>query len=86
MTATLQIRMHRDTFAASMATLATIPATRDALRVHLTANVGWAYVRSGMTEYKIEGSRYGFDKRNGWETYLVTLDGFPVAWIDGPLP
>lgn len=26
-----------------------------------------------------------YDSRNGWNTYMVLLSGFPVAYIDGPL-
>lgn len=27
---------------------------------------------------------YGFDKRIGWDTHLVCVDGKPVGYTDGP--
>ena len=35
---------------------------------------------------RVEVAPYGFDSRTGWDTHLVTVNGRPVGFTDGPIP
>ena len=39
----------------------------------------------GPTEENIKVRRYAHDRRNGWDTHLVTVDGSAVLFCDGPV-
>jgi hypothetical protein len=70
----MKIRMHRGGFEEAMATAAEIDASTSAVRSYLTAH----HVPFG----ELLCAYYGFDSRNGWNTYIITIDGSPWAWCD----
>lgn len=37
------------------------------------------------TEENVVVKPYGYDKRIGWDTYLVTIDGKAALFCDGPI-
>lgn len=79
----MKFREHRGAYMDSMATVVEI-ADHAALVDH---------IRSMLAPYRFEfDSRLlrvkpygGIDSRNGWDTYIVTIDGFGVVgFTDGP--
>ncbi len=73
----MKIRRHRGGFAESMATTETVEPTLDGVIGYLS--------RFMSPEHGIVQCRpVGFDTRNGWDSHLVLVDGFPVGWTDGP--
>jgi hypothetical protein len=65
----------------AMQSLVEIP-DRPALIAYLTEHYGfWSPTDANVTiEY------YGFDRRTGWDTHLVCVDGKAALFTDGPLP
>jgi hypothetical protein len=70
----MKYREQRGSLAEAMKTVIDLPATREALAGLL-----------GATEEQIEVRHYAADERIGWDTYLVTVNGCPVGYTDGPL-
>jgi len=73
----MKIRMHRGSLRESMSTVKEIPPNITAISKYLAAN--------GFVSHRLEVVPYSFDHRNQWDTHLVTADGAPVAWTNGPL-
>ncbi len=69
----MKYRHQRGGLAESMATVIEIEPTIDALAVML---------RVPPSAVTVE--RYCYDKRIGWDTYLVCVDGCAVGMTDGP--
>jgi len=67
-----------------MKTVVDLDGSLDALLAHIRKTVhpfGYTFVDEALTI-----SLYCFDDRIGWNTYLVTLEGYgPVGFTDGPL-
>jgi hypothetical protein len=82
----LRIRMHRGSLEESMATAQAVPASEAGVRAYLKAESDLASWVSSL-RFDIEVTCYGgVDPRTGWSTYLVLVDGFPIAWTDGLWP
>jgi len=83
----LKIRAHRGGLARSMATVAEIEPTAQAVADHITS--AWAWSLDGKTvspdSVKVEKYGTGIDTRIGWDTYIVTVDGSVFGMTDGPL-
>lgn len=79
----MRYRQHKGGYAESMATVVEIDSTREALlRAVLESLPDLDQVRPE----DIEASPYGADRRNGWDTHLVTVHGYGiVGYTDGPL-
>lgn len=76
----MKIRMHRGSLADSMATSADIAPDLPAVRAYL-AERGIPDAATAVVEVK----PYGYDERIDWDMHMVTVDGYPMAWTDGPL-
>lgn len=85
----MKFRTHRGSLAESMETVVDLP-DRAALISHVNAEYRSTLDimdRGDFTDDEIEVAPYGFDKRIGWDTYLVTARGFgPLGMADGPCP
>lgn len=83
----MQIREHRRELAESMATVAEIAPTKEAIAAHVAAAwKGWQ--DSDVTPEKVSVEKYGegVDSRNGWDTHIVLIKGSgPFGFTDGPL-
>ena len=55
-------------------------STLDELEAHLRDALGWKFDLVGIEKY---GS--GIDKRIGWDTHIVTVNGRAVGYTDGPI-
>lgn len=60
-----------------------------ALVAHLNTIHGSLNAHFGVPPYKPEQVKVepygGFDKRIGWQTYIVTVDGQAVGFTNGPM-
>ena len=72
----MKIRIHRGGFAESMATVQEIEPNCYAV-AHYLRQYG---IADGDTAFSAYG---GIDSRNGWDTHLVSVAGFPVAFTNG---
>jgi tRNA splicing ligase len=69
---TIKFRPQRSTFNEAMLEAVEIPASKEALLKHLNAIHPFICIRN----YKVEDisiAKRGVDKRNGWDTYSVTI-------------
>ena len=76
-------RPHRGGLAEAMAEVKTFR-----LREELIAflNEDLAHYSRKIDEDKFKIEPYGFDKRIGWDTYIVSMDGYGVfGFTNGPL-
>jgi hypothetical protein len=85
----MKVRTHRGSLDDSMETVAEIPATLDALIEHMHASFGPLRGNAGLppvTRGTVHVKYYCRDERIGWDTYMVTIDGWG-AWgfTDGPV-
>lgn len=80
----MKIREHRGSLVDSMATVTVIEPTAEAIaRLASLAMLDYG-VAFTADQVKIEW--YCYDPRIGWETYIVTLEGYGVfGFTDGPL-
>ena len=69
----MKYRDHRGSYRASMDTTREIAPSLEALAVILKVPV---------SAIKVEPYG-GIDRRNGWNTHVVTVDGHPVGFTDG---
>ncbi|MEN5103800.1 hypothetical protein [Brucella anthropi] len=75
----MKFRFHRGSLADSMKTVKEVQ-NRDDLIALITDEVDLK-----PTDH-IHIKPYGYDKRIGWDTYMVKVDGFgPVGFLDGPM-
>lgn len=84
----MKIRAHRGGLAESMATVAEIEPTSQAVADHITAS--WSRFLNGetITPDMVTVEKYGVDSidtRIGWDTYIVTVGGRVFGMTDGPL-
>ena len=68
----MKFRPHRGGFAESMAEVVELKDLR-ALAAYLEVDIA-----------RINVKPYCYDDRNGWKTYIVTVDGQAVGFTDGP--
>lgn len=80
----MKVREHRGGFADSMATVAEIEPTKEALAKFISERED----RSVKTSH-VKVSKYGFDNRIGWNTYIVESkeenEWGVFGFTDGPL-
>lgn len=70
----MKYRDHRGGLDESMQTMVDMPRDLESLATHL-----------GVKSSSIRVEAYGgFDKRIGWDTYIVLVDGVPFGFTDGP--
>ena len=78
----MKFREHRGGLAESMETVVELDSRGKFLEYfkHLI-------LKSGFDGGTLSFSEYGYDKRIGWNTYLVCLEGYGVlGMLDGPPP
>lgn len=72
----MKIRLQRGTLGESMETMEHIQPSVEAVKEYL--------MRNGHTHGVISVTNTGrLDERNGWQTYIVSLNGCAVAFTDG---
>lgn len=83
----MKIRAYRGGLAESMATVAEITPTKEAVAAHVSAAMeGWP--DSDVTPEMVRVEKYGVgvDYRIGWDTHIVLIEGSgPFGFTDGPL-
>jgi hypothetical protein len=79
----MKIRIHTGGLAESIRTVATIEPTKEAIAQYLRDR--WGGLGYDIYSENIRVEPYGFDKRIGWDTYIVLLDGHASAFTNGPL-
>ncbi|MEK6883043.1 MAG: hypothetical protein AABY22_25690 [Nanoarchaeota archaeon] len=77
----MKIRKHRRFLFESMETVKEIEPNKESIRKFFTENEDFPEIYEG----NIEVEPYGFDKRIGWDTYIVCINGKAVGFTDGPL-
>lgn len=73
----MKVREHRGSLEESMATVAEIEPTYDALAEFFSKNHNQQY---RVDQFEIKP--YGFDKRIDWNTHVVTINGNAVGFTD----
>jgi hypothetical protein len=71
----MKIRQHRALLTDSMQTVKEIPPTLRALRKHIKKCFNGL---PDIKNSKITVTPYGFDQRIGWNTHIVTIEGYGV--------
>lgn len=80
----MKIREHRGSLDDSLQTVAEIEPTREAVAEHVARALSAFLVP--VTPAMIQVTEYSKDDRIGWDTYIVTVDGYGVfGFTDGPL-
>jgi hypothetical protein len=69
----MKYRPQRGSYAESMAEIVIVPDSLRAFAAELKTSVE-----------RLEVKPYCYDDRNGWKTYIVTVDGQAVGFTDGP--
>lgn len=72
----MRYRDHRGGLADSLATAVDMQGTKVCLA---------AYLNAPRDRITVEKYGHGIDKRCGWDTYIVAVDGCAVGFTDGPL-
>lgn len=76
----MKFRPQRYTLDEAMKEVVELPPTRKALSKHLSTD----YYQAPAEDITVE--KYGsFDKRIGWDTYVVCVRGSAIGFTDGPL-
>jgi len=80
----MKVREHRGGLAEAMGTMVEIEPTMSALLQSMRESFkGWPI---NVTEENVHVEPYGFDDRIGWDTYIITIDGYGVyGFSDGPI-
>lgn len=80
----MKFRPQRGSLDAAMAEVQEF-AGRAELVAHIAERLArWGFV---VTPTMVHVRKYGFDKRIGWDTHIVTVDGYGVfGFTDGPTP
>ncbi|WP_415912372.1 hypothetical protein [Neptuniibacter sp. QD37_11] len=83
----MQLREQRGTLSQSLATTIHIEPTKKALQAHIAAKmVAFGRPMPSQDDIRVEKYGEGEDSRCGWDTYLVSVEGYGVfGMIDGPL-
>lgn len=77
----MKFREHRGSFAESMKTVVDVKDRAELLR-----EVQRVLYPLPVVDFSIRPYGEGPDRRTGWNTYVVTVDGYGVAgFTDGPL-
>lgn len=79
----MKIRIHRNGLSASMATVAEIEPTKEAIGHYLRDQ--WDILGYGVFSDQITVEPYCWDDRINWDTHIVLLNGKAVAFTDSPL-
>lgn len=80
----MKLRKHRGSLADSMGTVVEISPTYSALLDEIRKSMPSTNVE--ITEGTVKVNPYGFDDRIGWDSHIVTVDGYGVhGFTDGPL-
>lgn len=77
----IRLRPHAGQYEEQMRGMVYIEEARDALAYLLCYS---PQKKARMEE--LAQRYYGFDPRNGWHTWLITLRASPVLWADRPIP
>jgi hypothetical protein len=81
-TGKIKVRMHRGGLKESLATTVEIAPTKEALAAVISTSL-----EMDVSPSQIHVEPYGFDKRIGWDTYSIKVDGFGFyGFSDGPIP
>jgi hypothetical protein len=79
----VQFREHRGGLAESMATVREVRDREHLVRLVAEALEPWGLA---ITPDMVSLERIGFDPRIGWDTWMVTVEGYGVfGMTDGPL-
>lgn len=81
----MKLRQHKGGYDESMATTVELESTKAALLQAIT-NSGLIRIPNPLTEDQIHVEPVKIDSRNGWNTHIVTIQGWGVyGYTDGPL-
>lgn len=72
----MRVREHRGSLVDSLKTVKEIPATKEDLVDHINNVLGLPGMFFGPGSITIVGQ--GFDKRIGWDTYLIVVKDFGI--------
>lgn len=82
----MKIREHRGSLEGSLRTAKDIEPTKAALVECITESLKGYAVNASADSVHIEKYGKGIDDRCGWDTHIVTIDGWGVfGMTDGPL-
>lgn len=85
----MKIRMGLGGLAESMEHAAEIEPTAEAIAEYVSKMLDPEFYATPFTAAQISVKKYGWgiDHRIGWDTHLVTVEGFGTfGYTDGPLP
>lgn len=81
----MKIREHRSGFDESMATVQNIIPMRSFLAGYIHGK-WFKNIKERISPEDVTIEPYGYDKRNGWDTYIVSVKGLGVfGFTDGPV-
>ena len=78
-------RPHRELLDESMADVVSVNSLEHLVEVMRESVIQWYPVNKLPTLANIRIEPYGFDKRIGWDTHIVTIDGEAWGFTNGPL-
>lgn len=85
----MKFRLNRGGLDESMQTAVEIEPTKQAIANHynnvLNGNVPMSLRLRHYLPQDFDIKPYGYDKRIGWDTYIVTTSSGVVGFIDGPV-
>ncbi|WP_208934983.1 hypothetical protein [Paracidovorax avenae] len=70
------VRPQRGSYARAMLEMIEVTATIEALQQHIGTDL----------PVVVQPYLSGFNKRNGWDTHLILVDGLPWGFASGPVP
>ena len=80
----MKIREHRGLLSDSMETVREIEPNKEGIFNCIKESFKNWPTMSDIKENEIHIDRYGYDDRIGWDTYIVTIDGYGVfGFADG---
>lgn len=87
MRAAIKFREHRGGLAESMRTQCLVHSLDELRETVILRLAPWeAVIEKLIDRHGLKVAPYGYDERTGWDTHIVTLEGYGViGFTDGPL-
>lgn len=80
----MKYRSQRGGFAESMAEVVECEPNLFSLETAIAKTLPLPQVFGPLRNFSFKVTPYCYDDRNGWNTYVVTVDGQAVGFTDGP--
>ncbi len=81
----MKFRFHAGGYNESMATAFECSSTVKALKQSIRRRNPFPFVSNDFKNIVVKPYGTGIDSRNGWDTHIVLIDGYPIGFTDGPI-